>query len=206
MKLSDKVSYIDTLEKTGNGRYPPERQYGVLFWTLDELVKRYGDVGVFHVNDLYTEYALFATEKLKGYAVKKGYDGVIIEALPGDYRGIQAEKTLSKYGKDKYDSAHLKNPEISFYYDYMDGDALYASDEAREQTRLLLSKLARLSESGLYLFILDHSDFIPLKERTEYIDKGLFYHATTVWPSVPYIFPEGNLFEEAAGIVFHIQG
>lgn len=206
MRLSDKVSYIDALEKTGRGDYLPEKQYAVLFWTLDELVKRYGNVGVFHVNDLYDTYALFAAEKLKNYAALKGYEAVIIEALSGDYRELQAEKTLSKYGKDKYDSAHLKNPEISFYYDFMDGDDLYASAEAREQTRLLLNKLAQLSETGLYLFILDHHDFIPLKERIEYIDKGLFYCRTTVWTPLPYIFPEGNLFEEATGIVFHIRG
>ena len=34
-----------------NGEYDPEEQYGILFWTLDELVSCYGEVGVFQIND-----------------------------------------------------------------------------------------------------------------------------------------------------------
>lgn len=202
--VSNEKNYIDNLEEFGRGDYKPEEQYGVLFWTLDELVRRYGDVGVFHVNDLYDEYAFFATQRLMEYAVSKGYDSIIIEAVPGDYQLINSEQTLSRYGKAKYSTTHLKNPEVSLYHDRMDGDHLYATDRSREQTRLMLNNLANLSESGLYLFILYNDYFIPLEERTEFMEQGIFYHATNTWESVPYIFPEGNVIDKDVGKVFQI--
>src|SRR5579872_6165969 len=67
-QVSALKNYIDELEPKGKGDYKPEDQYRVLFGTLDELVTRNGPVGVFHVNDLYEEYASFATDKLKKYA------------------------------------------------------------------------------------------------------------------------------------------
>lgn len=202
--VSDEKNYIDDLEETGRGDYKPEEQYGILFWTLDELVKRYGYVGVFHVNDLYDEYAFFAAQKLMEYAMNKGYDSIVVEAILGDYQLIDSEQTLSRYGKVKYSTTHLKNPEVSLYHDRIDGDHFYASDKSREQTRLMLKNLASLSESGLYLFILYHDDFIPLKERTEFVEKGIFYHSTNAWDSVPYIFPEGHIIDKEIGKVFHI--
>jgi hypothetical protein len=202
--VSDKKSYIDGLEEVGRGDYKPEEQYRVLFWTLDELVKRYGEVGVFHVNDLYEEYASFATQKLREYANAKGYTSIIVEAVPGDYQLIHPEQTLCRYGKNKYSSAHLKNPEVSLYHNRMDGDDLYATDESRQEARQMLEQLASLSESGLYLFILDHKDFIPEEEKKEFIQKNIFYQGTDEWPPVPYIFPEGNRFIEATEKVFKI--
>lgn len=202
--VSNEKNYIDDLEEFGHGDYKPEEQYRVLFWTLEELIKRYGDVGIFHVNDLYEEYTVFATQKLKEYASAKGYTSIVMEAVPGDYQWIDSKQTLSKYGRVKYSTVHLKNPELSFYHDQMDGDLLYSSNVSRKKTRSLLQKLANLSESGLYLFILDDADFIPLEERTEFIEKDIFYHATEEWDSVPYIFPEGKVFEKD-GKVFHIH-
>lgn len=202
--ISDAKNYIDDLEEVGRGDYKPEEQYGVLFWTLDELVRRYGDVGVFHINDLYEEYASFATQRLMEYAISRGYDSIVIEAVPGDYQLIDSKQTLSRYGKVQYSTAHLKNPEISLYHDRMDGDYLYATDRSREQTRLMLKNLANLSESNLYLFILYHDDFIPLKERVEFMEKDVFYHTTNEWDSVPYIYPEGNIIDKEMGKVFHI--
>lgn len=203
--VSNEKNYIDELEETGRGDYKPEEQYGVLFWTLDELVRRYGDVGIFHVNDLYDEYAFFAAQKLMEYALNKGYASVVIEAVPGDYQLIDSEQTLSSYGKVKYSTAHLKNPEVSLYHDRMDGDHFYASDKSREQTRLMLKNLANLSENGLYLFILYHDNFIPLEERTEFMEKNIFYQTTNEWDSVPYIFPEGNVIDKEVGKVFQIN-
>lgn len=201
--VSDKQNYIDGLDEVGRGDYIPEKQYAVLFWTLDELVLRYGDVGIFHVNDLYEDYAIFAAQKLTEYAAKRGYDSVIIDAVPGDYQLIDSKQTLSHYGKDKYSTTHLKNPEISLFHDRMDGDDLYASDHSREQTRLMLKNLANLSESGLYLFILYNDAFIPYAERTEFADKNIFYYATDEWKPVPYIYPEGNI-DNGIGRVFLI--
>ncbi len=37
--------------KTG-GKATPDVQYKVLFWTLDELVSRFGPVGVVYINDI----------------------------------------------------------------------------------------------------------------------------------------------------------
>ncbi|MBI3237113.1 MAG: hypothetical protein HYZ48_05395 [Chlamydiales bacterium] len=203
--ISDAKNYIDELEEVGRGDYKPEDQYGILFETLDELVRRYGEIGVFHVNDLYEEYAIFATQKLIEYAMKKGYDSIIIESVPGDYQLIDSERTLSPYGKVKYSSAHLKNPEASFYHDRMDGEHFFASEKSCEKTRFILKNLASLSENGLYLFILYHNNFIPLEERTEFMEKGIFYHPTNDWDSVPYIFPEGCVVDKEMGKVFHIK-
>lgn len=203
-EVSGEKNYIDELEEEGRGDYKPEEQYGILFWTLDELVKRYGDVGVFHVNDLFEEYAFFAKEKLIEYAISQGYDSVEIEAVPGDYQLIDAEQSLLRYGKAKYSTVHLKNPEVSFFYDRMDGDHLSATESSREKTRLMLTQLANLSDSGLVLFILYNDDFIPPLERVEFMEQGIFYHATDAWEPVPYIFPEGNVIDKEKGRVFQI--
>lgn len=113
--VSNEHNYIDDLDLEGEGDYHPEEQYGILFWTLDQLIERFGDVGVFHVNDLYEEYALFAAHKLREYAKRKGYNAVIIEAVPGDYQLLDACQILAPYGKTHYSTLHLKNPEVSFY-------------------------------------------------------------------------------------------
>ena len=93
---------------------------------------------------------------------------------------------------------------MSLYHDRLDGDRLYATDRSREQTRAMLNNLANLSESGLYLFILYNDYFVPLEERTEFMEQGIFYHATNTWESVPYIFPEGNVVDKDVGKVFQI--
>jgi hypothetical protein len=204
MDVSDARNYIDDLDESGHGCYKPKDQYGVLFWTLDELVNRYGDRGIFHVNDLYEDYATFAAEKLKEYAIAKGYYSVIIEAIPGDYQSLDSAKILSKYGKVKYSSVHLKNPEVSFYHDKIDGDVFSASEKSRQETRMLLQHLANLSEEGLYLFILYHENFVPVEEKTTFIENGIFYHRTEKWESVPYIFPDGNVISSDIGRVFAI--
>lgn len=203
--ISDAKNYIDELEEIGNGDYKPEEQYGVLFWTLDELVNRYGATGIFHVNDLYEDYATFAAEKLQDYALAKGYDSVIIEAIPGDYESLNAENNLMQYGKKSYDSVHLKNPEVSFFHDRIDGHNYIASDASRMQTRTLLHRLANLSENGLYLFILYKDGFVPSEERSEFIEKGVFYQTTNAWEPVPYIFPEGYVISKEHGKVFLIE-
>jgi hypothetical protein len=168
----------------------------VLFWTLDQLVSRYGEAGTFYINDLYEEYAEWAVDKLTQYAQAKGYCSVEIKAFPGDYRLIDS---------GRYTTIHLKNPEISFFYDQMDGDFLYTSDGSRHETREMLSRLASRSESGLHLFILYHEDFIPPQEIEEFISKGLFYHETAEWEALPYIYPEGNLIDKELGKVYRID-
>ncbi|HEX2580008.1 MAG TPA: hypothetical protein VHK67_06385 [Rhabdochlamydiaceae bacterium] len=198
-------NYIDELNEKGSGAYKPEDQYRILFATLDELVARYGPVGVFHVNDLYEDYASFATNKLKTYAKQKGYASIIINSIPGDYQHIDAKKSLSKYGRKKYDTVHLKNPEVSLYHDVMDGDDFRASPLARQETRQMLKKLATLSNNGLHLFILYHKNFIPNEEQEEFVDKGIFYKTTQEWKPVPYIFPEGDDIPEKYGRVFLIE-
>jgi hypothetical protein len=124
-------------------------------------VDRHGPKGVFHVNDLYKEYASFAVDKLKKYAEQKGYHSVIIASVPGDYQNINPRKTLSKYGRKKYDSLHLKNPEISLYYEEMDGDILRASDQARQSTRSMLKKTCRSFNKRIISFHPLSSEFYP---------------------------------------------
>lgn len=201
MKFKEVTSarnYIDDLEEVGRGDYKPEEQYRVLFWTLDELVRRYGEVGTFYVNDLYEEYATFATQKLVEYAKSKGYDSIVIEAMPGDYEQMDCNNV-------KYSTVHLKNPDVSFYNNRMDGDDFYSTEQSREETRVMLQNLANLSETGLFLFILDmKDDYIPPEEKIEFIRKRIFYHRTKEWEAVPYIFPEGTVIHKDVGAVFHI--
>lgn len=204
--VSNAKNYIDDLPEVDTEKYDPNHQYAVLFWTLDELVKRKGQEGVFHVNDLYAEYADYTTQELKKYAKQKGYHKVIITALFGDYTDIKPEKTLAAFGRKKYDSVHLKNPEITFYSYGLDGDQVLSNDISRKEGRDLLLKLANYSNDGLYFFPVDIKDyFIPQKEKEEYIDKGIFYHATNEWETVPYCFPEGNIFEKKLGKVYFIK-
>lgn len=204
--VTSKRTYIDDLEEVGRGDYKSEDQYGILFWTLEQLVDRYGSVGVFHVNDLYEEYSAFATQKLLEYTAAKGYNSIIVESIPGDYQLIDSEQNLSKYGKVKYTSVHLKNPEVSFFHDQMDGDHFFASEKSRGNARSMLKNLADLSTDGLYLFILYHDSFVPVEEKIEFMEKDNFYHPTDLWEAVPYIFPEGNIIDKEIGRVFHIDG
>ena len=78
----------------------------------------------------------------------------------------------------------------------MDGDDYSSSEESRRETRMLLQHLADLSEKELYLFIPYHYDFVPREEKTEFIEKGIFYHLTAEWEPVRYTSPEGILFPE----------
>lgn len=204
--ISSAKNYIDDLEEIGTGDYKPEEQYGVLFWTLDHLVSRYGEKGIFHVNDLYEDYANTAAKCLKEYADAKGYHSVIIEVIPGDYRFLNAEENLKKYDKTKYQSVHLKNPESSFYYDQMDGEKFLSSEKSCSDARTLLQHLANLSKQGLYLFILyDDIDYLPLEERKDFVEKDIFYHSTREWEPVPYIFPEGEVISKEGARVFFIK-
>ena len=174
--VSEKENYVDHLEEAGE-THDPKEQYALLFWTLDQLVFRYGDEGTFYVNDLYSEYALYAAEKLKEYASQKRYDQIIIKTLVGDYQVLIGQT---------FDSAHLKNPEISLFYEGMDGTMFLTSSEKLRKTRELLSQLANLSKEGLYLFIIN--SFIPKEEK----ECASFYLPTDDWESVPYVYPEGK--------------
>ncbi len=203
--ISGKRNYIDNLEECGTGDYKPHEQYHVLFWTLDQMVQRYGDAGIFHVNDLYEEYANYAALKLKEYAISKGYDSVIIESVAGDYEAIDTESILGKFGKKKYTSAHLKNPENSFYHNQIDGDKFISSESYREYARSVLQKLANLSEGGLDFFIIYYDDYIPIEEKVEFMEKEVFYKQSTEWNPVPYIFPEGDVVEKSLGKVLSIK-
>lgn len=174
--VSEKENYIDHLQEMGTNDYDPEEQYAILFWTLDELVSRYGKEGTFYVNDLYPEYAAYAAHQLRKYAKQKGYDQIVIEILSGDYQML---------GGRTFDSVHLKNPEISLFYEGMDGTTFFTSSEKLRETRELLSHLASLSNEGLYLFII--GSFIPEEEK----ESANFYLPTDEWEAVSYVYPEG---------------
>ncbi|MFN7038820.1 MAG: hypothetical protein ACK4OM_04555 [Alphaproteobacteria bacterium] len=204
--VSDIPNFIDSLQEHPENNYDPTYQYAVLFNTLDQLVYRNGARGIFHVNDLYNEYSEYAAEQLKQYASFKGYDEIIIEAVPGDYTKIIPYQTLEKYNKFLYDSVHLKNPEISFYNYGMDGGEMLFNTESRENARAKLQTLANLSYNGMYFFPIDSQDvFIPKAEKEEFINQGIFYHTTDKYAPVPYYFPEGNIFPEQYGSVYWIS-
>lgn len=196
LSVSDKPHYVDRLPEKGYGNYDPYDQYAVLFWTLDQLVKRYGEEGIFIVNDIHPSYAEEAKTQLQKYSELKGYNKISIEALAIDYLKIGS----------LYDTVHLKNPEVSLFNDKMDGDNFSATEASRQAGRTLLQKLANLSKSGLYLFTLYDYPFFPDSEKREFVDKGLFYHEAADWDAVPYIFPRGQILSKDNAKVFHING
>lgn len=204
--VTNAKNYIDDLPEVDPEKYDPSHQYAILFWTLDELVKRKGEQGVFHVNDLYAEYAEYATQELKKYAKQKGYNHIIISSLSCDYADINPNVSLANFGRKKYDSVHLKNPEISFYSYGLDGHHVLSDSASRLSARNLLTKLANLSNDGLYFFPIDVKNyFIPDEEKEEFIKKGIFYHATNEWPPLAYYFPEGDIIDKKLGKVYFIK-
>ncbi len=199
-------NYIDDLPEVDIEKYNPNHQYAVLFWTLDELVKRKGTHGVFHVNDLYAEYAEHATQELKKYAKQKSYDHIIIESLSCDYAKISPEVTLAVFGRKRYDSVHLKNTELSFYSYGLDGEKVLSDSFSRLAARNLLIKFANYSNEGLYFFPIDEENyFIPIEEKEEFINKGIFYNSTNEWPPLAYYFPEGKILDKKYGKVYLIK-
>lgn len=171
--------------KTG-GKAEPDVQYRVLFWTLDELVTRFGPVGTVHINDIKPPFAEYAVECLREYALEKGYSHVSIYSLPGDYKTLDFQPTLKSLGKHRFTSIHLKNPEQSFY-----GWTRRGKTDHRTETRIMLQKLANLAEDGIHLFILDQPHFLPEAEKTEFIDKGIFYQPSS-WDDIDYWGPGGH--------------
>ncbi|MFN4175161.1 MAG: hypothetical protein ACK4HV_08680, partial [Parachlamydiaceae bacterium] len=143
IEATKKPTYVDRLPEKGFGNYDPYEQYAVLFWTLDQLVKRYGDKGLFHVNDIRQDYANEAAKQLKVYALKQGYVDIKINPIAMDYMHFDPNITLGKL----YDTVHLKNPEISFYNEKIDGEEIYSSSKSRGAARALLKKLAALSKT-----------------------------------------------------------
>ncbi|MCT4635016.1 MAG: hypothetical protein N4A31_02045 [Rickettsiales bacterium] len=204
--VSNKPNYVDTLAENNEVNCNPSHQYAVLFETLDQLVEKQGNKGIFHVNDIYSQYSDYAADRLKEYARDKGYNEVIIESIAGDYTKIIPSKTLEKYTKFLYDSVHLKNPEVSFYNYGMDGNEMLSNEESRAKARLKLQFLADLSHKGLYFFPINHHDvFIPKEERLEFIDKGIFYNPTIEYGAVGYDFPEGHELPKDYGNVYYIH-
>ncbi|MES2503717.1 MAG: hypothetical protein V4534_02445 [Myxococcota bacterium] len=162
-----------------------QAQYKVLFDTLDGLIKRHGhDDGTFYVNDLFSDYAEFAAARLSEYAQQQGHKNLKIEVIAGDY-----EKT--EFPGAPYDSVHLKNAEVSFYHDQMDGDEMSSTEQSIDAARRVLQKLANLSKDGLYFNVVFHSSFIPENEMKAMVS-GEFYQETQNWPRFYYYFPEGQ--------------
>ncbi|MGB4192013.1 MAG: hypothetical protein WBJ81_05670 [Rickettsiales bacterium] len=201
--VSNEPNYIDKLPLQNSKPHNPFYQYHLLFKTLDDLVLAKGPKGIFHVNDLYKEYATYAAITLKKYSILKEYNQVIIQAVSGDYSKLIAHKTLSQFDKKLYDSIHLKNPEESFYHYGVDGEKFLSNEESRENARNILQKLANLSYKKFNLFI-NPNFYIPSEEREEYIDKGIFYHHSEE-EAVPYVFPEGDIVSAKNSAVYDIK-
>lgn len=183
-------NYVDDLNLIDDYCYVPAYQYRVLFDTLEELIQHHGPEGVFHINDLVPEYTFFAVERLREYAQEKGYTQIIVEAVPGDYANINPRQTLSAYGASLYDTAHLKNPEVSFFHHSMDGDNFHFSDQSIAQARSLLQDLADLAKDGLQLTVILHPNFVPYKEQIAML-QGDFYEALQAKVH-SYVWPEGD--------------
>lgn len=193
MQFTNKPNYFDCLPEKEDIEYNPEEQYELLFWTLDELVRRYGPEGVFHVNDLRQEYADFAANQLKSYALKQGYLSVVIESVPGDYELLRPVEILARYNQVQYDSVHLKNPEDTFSYCKIDGEKISTTSQKVTQSLFLLKRLANFSKTGIYLFYIKNFFVMfgqPNCVRFEY--KDITIEVTKDWPSMSYVFPDGK--------------
>jgi len=184
--------FNDIPENASQAPFPlrTEKQYRVLFITLDGLVKRNpGEQIVFHVNDLVADWAEYASTKLREYANKKGYN-VLVEAVPGNYFELNTQIA--------YDSVHLKNIEHMWSETIENlickgiaNDRLIVTPSSRKRMRDGLQKLANLSKHGLHFFILDRDDYFPNGERIEYSMRGKFYQNTTEWKGYGYDLPDG---------------
>ncbi|MDN3507077.1 MAG: hypothetical protein P0S96_07605 [Simkaniaceae bacterium] len=170
----------------------PAVQYAVLFWTLDQLVERYGEKGIFFVNDNQKESAEYASEKLTDYALEKGYSDISVFPLIADYTTENLTSFLTPYGRTLFDTIHIKNPETNFYGRHRRENV---QEQARMNTRQTLARLAKLSQSGLFLFILDTPLFLPEREKVEFIDQNLFYNETDEWEAIDYYHPNGGIIE-----------
>lgn len=171
-------------------KFDPNIQYKVLFETLDQLIERYGPAGVFQINDIEQAYMEYAVHKLQEYAEIQGYDRLVIEGCPGDYFTINFMPYLNKYGRYKYDSLHLKNPEGTIYRGHKKNAAAFVKN--RQEARDKLQKVANYSKEGLYFFTLYHGNFFPEVEKQEFAEQGIFYHETDQWEAVDYYHPNGN--------------
>jgi hypothetical protein len=157
---------------------------------------------VFHVNDLFVDYANYAAAKLAEYADSKGYAHVKIGVVAGNYTEISTLETIGEL----YQSVHLKNFEIALFNYGLDGNNILANANSRARARTRLQKLADLSCSGLHLFATNpRSSFIPGEEYDEFIAQGRFYQSTTSWSPMPYYFPEGGQFDISHSSVYFIS-
>ncbi len=139
-------------------------QFRVLYDELDGLVATKGAKGVFYLNDLVAEHALYAAVKLAAYAQVKGYDQVMIRILPGDFTTID----LPVVG-----SAQLRNPEPNFLV-RVSGD--------------LLQRLANSSASGLNL-----TTYVAERVWNRAADGAPKLGVTVVQEKAPpYIYPDGT--------------
>lgn len=204
LEATDKPNYVDKLPEKDIKPYQPEQQFAVLFSTLDQLVATKGPKGVFHVNDLIDAYAISASEALKNYANQKGYHKVTIEVVPGDYEFLDPEQHLKAYKLKKYESVHLKNPEISLYSYKLDGDEVLFNDQSRTKARILLQKLANYSSTGLTFFPVLKPNFIPDEEIEEFASNESFYKPEHSWQPAPYVFPTGESFADKYAAVYFI--
>ena len=80
-------------------------QFRAMYDELDRLVAAKGAKGIFYVNDVIAEHALYAVVKLAAYAQAKNYSSVEIRSLPGDFMTMPLPTVTT---------AHLRNPEPNF--------------------------------------------------------------------------------------------
>ena len=205
LHATNKKTYVDDLEDEAKACGRPKKQFQILYHTLDQLIAKFGtDNGLFHVNDLFQEYSDYAADRLRDYAMEKGYVNLRIESVPGDYANIDPKETLRAYGLELYDSVHMKNHEVSFFYERMDGNDLFVSNTTRLERRHLLAKLAGLSKDGMYFFVIFDRNFLPEEEQRAML-AGEFYKPTNEYKNLPYVFPEGREFSEDFTRVFFIS-
>ncbi|MBI3557702.1 MAG: hypothetical protein HY074_15685 [Deltaproteobacteria bacterium] len=140
-------------------------QFRALFDQLDALVAAKGPRGVFFVNDVIAEHALYAVVKLAAYAQARQYTQVEIRSLPGDFTQI-ALPTVN--------TAHLRNPEPNFL--------INSPAEA-------LQRLANSSEGGL-----DVTSYVAPRVWNRNKNSEAILDVTRTQESAPpYIYPDGTV-------------
>ncbi len=181
--------------------FDPFVQYRVLFNTVDQLIERYGPSGIIVLNDSNIHSLRYAAEQLRLYNEIRGYDRIEIDTIRGNYFNLNPKNLLESYSRKTFDTIHLKNPDQNFFG--VTARRPLLGEKSRAKTREDLQKIANFGTEGLYLFILEEEDYIPVEERTDFMEKEIFYEKTDSWEPVEYHYPTGE--KEGPGKVFFIR-
>lgn len=154
-------------------------QLYLLFWTAEQLVEKFGPKGVICVNDLEFDITQWAVDELDKFLTENAYHQIETRNFSGDYTKLDFTSFIREYGKELFDSIHLKNPEANFF-----GKSF--TKQSRQSTRKMLKQIANQGTEGLFLFLVDNDSFIPQEEKNDWMEREIFYQKTNFWQAINY--------------------